>query len=1273
MDLREFGAYPIRTVLLAIAIGVIPAGADVVIFRGKVVLEDGSTLGRPVAIQRMCLGFAGPHRESTASTKTGEYYVRLYLEQFHSGFSVDWPVSDVLACYLEASVPGYVSTRVDLGSKKLRVNSQLPNIVLSRPRPGALVDLTHAPDVPKAARKPWDAAVKRLSMKDWAGAEAALQAVVSAAPNFGPAWAALGGASESLQKLPEARRALERAIELDPKRLPLQQGLLRVVLALQDWVAAVRTSDALILADTTHTYLDAYMTNAAARYQVKDYDGALKRISELIRIDKRHEIPRAEYLLGLILEARRDLDQAAAHLKRYLDQNPRAADAAKVRERLANLGKQPPAELSAEITSVEGFVSIAGEAPVPGGLMAFAAIAGMPQEATYHDFFLQYCRSIIGAGEEASTPTRDLAPVIRTFIATIPELEQLGDREGDRVVIRLAMGTAGQRMITGRVLALLGWRLVQSGQTYDLELGDQLIDAFRQRIPAAFGIDELEMRDAIVSGRPFQFEIPVESARLVGGASWAATLQRSPLPARGPVDLFLGDWRFASAYAGLAAMETETAAAVASSVGLVPLISQYPDLLARYGEVLTLAGNRVAAPGGVDADPVWLKIAGTSPANTATFIRALLEKDHGILLSFFFDLSHADAAHQRFVTSTPARGEMFYRWYRDSIGPGGPPSTSNRWQAVILQKLRIDAEGRMQLPGGRRAWIPSGADDAIFQTGSLESLAGLILLEEKRARPLDAGSVSLLKQHFEDWRYLFPYFEKLPGLAAPQFRELAAFTGFVSGALPPQQAVLIGQWHSLVELIVLAGEAGSLDAAQSSSAFGQVCAAMRSANPSAGAIAILREIAGGSADTAAIDEAVATRLLRLTGERRNAFERVKQLQGVPPAASLGAAPEPAKLLAALSGIVYAALLSPHSLPVANDPLLLAKHNFLPGGAKRLFADSGLVISNAPPGSHLKGGFGRFVDPAFAQQLRAPGSEGAAEVVGILPSPAEAPGRPAATDENTIPLTTGEATFRASGRIVEAYATVIDGRGRYMDDLDSKAFVVEVAGRPTKLFAFENRTSSVSVALLFDATGSMSATLPSLKRAALQLIDVLRPGDSAAVYSFNDRLTEQQPFTTSKTALKRGVLRAHPAGPTALYDALVGVSRNLAQRRGKKVIIVFTDGSDNSSMLTAETAIQQARSRGIPIYTIAQGEALNHPDLVQRLAGLSRSTGGAPFLIHKLEDIDATFRKVSDDLVHGYLLAFQPPPSTERDWHQIRVTTPGRKGLVIRAREGYYSE
>jgi Ca-activated chloride channel family protein len=257
--------------------------------------------------------------------------------------------------------------------------------------------------------------------------------------------------------------------------------------------------------------------------------------------------------------------------------------------------------------------------------------------------------------------------------------------------------------------------------------------------------------------------------------------------------------------------------------------------------------------------------------------------------------------------------------------------------------------------------------------------------------------------------------------------------------------------------------------------------------------------------------------------------------------------------------------------------------------------------------------------------------------------------------------------------VEVYATVTDSRGRYVDDLKASQFAVLEEGREKPVFAFENHTAGVSVALLFDTTGSMVSALPPLKNAAMRLVDDLRPTDFVAVYSFADTVTELQPFTSDKQAAKRAILKTHARGPTALYDALVRVNRDLSGRAGKKVIVVFTDGGDNDSMLTADTAIERAKARGIPIYTIAEGEAIGHPQLISELSNMAQSTGATPFRIRQLSDIGEVFEKVSQDLMHGYLIAFQPTPGDNQVWRKIEVVLSGPKGLHVRARQGYYVE
>jgi VWFA-related protein len=168
------------------------------------------------------------------------------------------------------------------------------------------------------------------------------------------------------------------------------------------------------------------------------------------------------------------------------------------------------------------------------------------------------------------------------------------------------------------------------------------------------------------------------------------------------------------------------------------------------------------------------------------------------------------------------------------------------------------------------------------------------------------------------------------------------------------------------------------------------------------------------------------------------------------------------------------------------------------------------------------------------------------------------------------------------------------------------------------------------------------------------------------------VTELQTFTTDKAAAARAVLKTEPGGMTALYDGLVRVVRDIAGRAGKKAIVVFTDGDDNLSLLPSEAAILRAKTTGVPIYTVAKGAEL-HEATVQQLAAISRSTGGLSFTLRSSSEIQGVFEKVFEDVMHGYLLAFQAPEAEGHTWHTIEVVLKPPKGRKVRARDGYYPE
>jgi VWFA-related protein len=267
----------------------------------------------------------------------------------------------------------------------------------------------------------------------------------------------------------------------------------------------------------------------------------------------------------------------------------------------------------------------------------------------------------------------------------------------------------------------------------------------------------------------------------------------------------------------------------------------------------------------------------------------------------------------------------------------------------------------------------------------------------------------------------------------------------------------------------------------------------------------------------------------------------------------------------------------------------------------------------------------------------------------------------------------EVLFKADARLVEIYATVLDRNGRYVDGLLRDRFEIRDNGAPQTLASFETEGARLSCAILIDTTGSMAHALTAVKNAIVTLIESLRDTDEIAIYSFNNSLKTLQEFTTDKAAAKRAVLRTRAAGETALFDSLAQLARNVSSRTGKKAIVAFTDGADNQSMLNAASAIARAKKAGVPVYAVAQGEALRNAQLLRQLKEIAQNTGRQTYRITKSRDIAVVFQDISKDLKHTYLLAYKPPQSEDRSWRTIQVSVNGLNNCRIRAREGYLPE
>jgi Ca-activated chloride channel family protein len=279
-----------------------------------------------------------------------------------------------------------------------------------------------------------------------------------------------------------------------------------------------------------------------------------------------------------------------------------------------------------------------------------------------------------------------------------------------------------------------------------------------------------------------------------------------------------------------------------------------------------------------------------------------------------------------------------------------------------------------------------------------------------------------------------------------------------------------------------------------------------------------------------------------------------------------------------------------------------------------------------------------------------------------------------------------ATFKSAVDLVSVAAVVHDSRGRVVRDLSRGDFQVFESGSQRPIVDFSTTSDGpVSVALLFDVSGSMvmGTKLRHAKHAAEHLVSWLRPGtDEAALYSFDMKLREMQPFTTDATLLRKGLDSVEPFGATSLYDAVAETAEAISTRTNKRrAIIVLSDGLDTSSRMGPEQVSAAASAIDVPVYLIAVADPVDHPGtdfalersfaspLTGGLADLARWTGGDLFVVSAPAHASLAARQLLSELRHQYLLAFEA--SAKPGWYRLEIRTKD-KDLRVRARTGYFS-
>lgn len=277
-------------------------------------------------------------------------------------------------------------------------------------------------------------------------------------------------------------------------------------------------------------------------------------------------------------------------------------------------------------------------------------------------------------------------------------------------------------------------------------------------------------------------------------------------------------------------------------------------------------------------------------------------------------------------------------------------------------------------------------------------------------------------------------------------------------------------------------------------------------------------------------------------------------------------------------------------------------------------------------------------------------------------------------------------LRVRVNLVNVPVTVLDGHGRLVDGLSRKDFALMEDGHPEMIRLFQaNAERPLSIVFAIDTSVSVREDLPLAKQAAYQLAQsLLHREDRVELLGFAGEVTQAVPFTSSLRRFDHGLRSLRADGPTALYAAIEQAANDLRSYRGRKVIVVISDGSNSvagADYEQARTAALRAQASIesiilVPIESNAGRDLGGEHALIQ----MARDTGGQYFYADNTSLMQDAMTRLSLGLCSEYLLGYYPAQTAATDSStggfrkiQLRLTNPAWNRMYrLQYRTGYYA-
>jgi Ca-activated chloride channel family protein len=270
---------------------------------------------------------------------------------------------------------------------------------------------------------------------------------------------------------------------------------------------------------------------------------------------------------------------------------------------------------------------------------------------------------------------------------------------------------------------------------------------------------------------------------------------------------------------------------------------------------------------------------------------------------------------------------------------------------------------------------------------------------------------------------------------------------------------------------------------------------------------------------------------------------------------------------------------------------------------------------------------------------------------------------------TFRLKAEEPQFTSSVNAVEVYASVIDASGQPVRGLAVEDFEVLEDGAPQTISAFTAGDFPLTVALALDHSFSMAGPpLAAVKRAARTFLGALRAEDEVLVVGISSQVEVLAHARRPRAEQIAAVDSLSAWGTTTLHDSILTAIETVDGSRGRRALVILSDGDDRYSDASAAETIARARHSNVIVYPIALGKL--RPPL---FAELSTLTGGRSSHARDLKGLDEMLATIAAQLREQYLLGYSPsrvPVPGANEWRSISVRVK-KPGLSIRARDGYY--